>query len=231
LSNNSNQTQPTPTVPTQDIPPSKTHIYTATPPSNLSPTVTPSYFTASTSVTIPSISSTGTITYTATPTATPNLTHTPVIVFTKTPSPTPSSTFVPILPIDLTILPINSLTPIPIKGITIENLPRGFKVGTWHDDHIECDSNPKHHSVRLYSVEISGGIPPFEITFWKPNGNFIFRITPFKEKLNLFDQDITIEKGQYIYVTITFKLRDGSQSFWSDHLYYYYLNDPDCSDP
>jgi hypothetical protein len=171
---------------------------------------------------------TATATYTFTPSAT--LTLTPTETPTRTPTRTPTATAT-----------LNTVPP-PGIGVIATNLPFGFTVGPWHDDHIKCDG-PTHSRVTIYFVEVSNesteGVTEYEVTFWKPDGNVSFKMTPFKGKLafssTIFEdgkevgvkEGVEINKGEYVYVTIAFTSASGNPVFWADHLYYY-LNYPGC---
>lgn len=135
--------------------------------------------------------------------------------------------------IGISITPTIESFDTPSDGIKGINLPDGFSVGPWHDNSIKCDKNPKHYLVKIYGVEISGGTPPYEITFWQSDKKiltttaiFFERFVVFLDPVRVIDP-VEVIKGEYAHVTITFQSPNG-ESKWIDDLLYPYRNDPKC---
>lgn len=155
------------------------------------------------------------INHPSTPTVTATVTSTvsPTIMPTVT-STQSNATSTPALP---TIL------------ITATNLPNGFRIGTWHDDSIICDTNPKHYLVKIYGVEIIGGTPPYEVTF-SQSGNIIKPKNYLTDRGIEFIEPVIVRKDAYVHVVITFSSANGD-STWSGYLLYPYKYDQRCPVP
>lgn len=117
--------------------------------------------------------------------------------------------------------------PTPLLGIIGTDLPANFRVGPWHDNSIKCDKDPRHDSVTIYGVEISGGTPPYQITLWQFNKELQPTTLIFLKRFVIFIDPVEVSKGEYVHVTITFQSGD-TTSTWIDDLFYPYLNDPRC---
>ncbi len=131
-----------------------------------------------------------------------------------------------------TVEPNESSTPqpqtllVPIVGTSGFNLPRDFRVGSWHDNNCDFVLFPKY--VYIYGVEIQGGTPPFEFTFWQ--GDTVtapFSATPQNGEIK-FKTPVKLNRGPYNHVKITFQSLNGP-SQWEDDLRY--PNDPQCLIP
>ena len=106
--------------------------------------------------------------------------------------------------------------PEPIIGTIGTNVPDSFNVGKWFDNSCDIDSFER---VRIYGVSISGGSPPYEITFWKQGLKFAtYNLSPNNGIAN-FSPPAEVERGKYIQVTIVFNSESG-RSEWIDDLKY-----------
>lgn len=112
--------------------------------------------------------------------------------------------------------------PKPIIGVLATNLPSSFKVGKWYDN--SCTSDAVDY-VEIYGVDISGGTPPYKITFWE-NGMAIasYELTPQNEFVHLIPP-VKVKIDKYLTVTIAFNSEAGA-SEWIDDLRY-----PSCLNP
>jgi hypothetical protein len=109
--------------------------------------------------------------------------------------------------------------PSPIVGSGGHNLPQDFMVGQWYDNNCEY---PDYLYVKIYGVEIYGGTPPYTFTFWQ-NGERIFYYTGAPDNQQAthlqFPDQIIVERGVYVHVSISF-LTESGVAEWVDDLLY-----------
>lgn len=110
--------------------------------------------------------------------------------------------------------------PTPFLGIAGTNLPNEFSVTKWY---LKCQVD--QITIQIYGVDISHGTPPYQFTFQQFDYTYqpvIKSVTPSGSLSEFveFEEPVTIRKGAYMHVVLTFNREDGTEATWIDDFYY-----------